>query len=82
VIINSILTLIIGSLFASIINLRNAESVIGRSESLTLVDRLHFLTFVYFIVLGIVAMCFFVRRECLEINKFFRLATAAVSFIS
>ncbi|CAK0746483.1 conserved membrane hypothetical protein [Gammaproteobacteria bacterium] len=62
-IVGSVLSAIVGSLFASIINLRTADSVIGGSESLTLVDRLHFITFLYFIILAIITITILINRE-------------------
>lgn len=70
--IGSILSAIVGSLFASIINLRAADTVIGRGESLTLVDRLHFVTFFYFILLGLIAMTVLVTRERWNIEGLYR----------
>ncbi|CAK0751607.1 conserved membrane hypothetical protein [Gammaproteobacteria bacterium] len=61
--INAVLSAMVGSIFATIINLRAADSVIGRSESLTLVDRLHFMTLMYFTLLGLVAIGVLITRE-------------------
>ncbi|CAK0754963.1 conserved membrane hypothetical protein [Gammaproteobacteria bacterium] len=70
--VGSVLSAIVGSLFAAVINLRTADAVIGRSESLTLVDRLHFVTFLYFIVLGMLAVRILTTRERWTAEKLYR----------
>ncbi|CAK0779024.1 conserved membrane hypothetical protein [Gammaproteobacteria bacterium] len=70
--VNAALSAMVGSLFAAVINLRAADTVIGRSEALTLVDRLHFITFLYFIVLGGCAMMILVTRERWNIGNLYR----------
>jgi len=67
--INAVLSTMVGSIFATIINLRAADSVIGRSESLTLVDRLHFMTLMYFTLLGLVAIGVLVTRDRWTIER-------------
>lgn len=71
----AILSAIVGSIFASIINLRTADAVIGRSESLTLVDRLHFITFLYFIIVGVLAIIVSITRERWQIDNLYRFVT-------
>ena len=48
------LALLVGSLFATVVNLRSTEAVIGRSDHFTLVDKIHVLIAVY-ILLGAIA---------------------------
>lgn len=40
-------SIIVGSLFAAIINMRASEGVLGHSEHLTLIDKIHILTIFY-----------------------------------
>lgn len=61
--INAIFSAMIGSTFAVVINLRASDGIIGYSETLTLVDRLHILTLIYFVLLGTVAIIVLVARE-------------------
>ncbi|MFN3076795.1 MAG: hypothetical protein ABT940_07950 [Alphaproteobacteria bacterium] len=49
----SVLSTVVGAMFAAIINLRAVDTIIGRSESITLVDRIHFVSVLYFVVLGL-----------------------------
>ena len=46
--------ILVGSLFAAIVNMRAAEGVLGRAEGLTLVDKIHVLT-IFFIIVGSLA---------------------------
>lgn len=61
--INGVFSAIIGSTFAVVINLRASDSIIGYSEALTLVDRLHILTLFYFVLLGLIAIIVLITRE-------------------
>jgi hypothetical protein len=55
------LALLVGSLFATVVNLRSTESVIGRSEHFTLVDKIHFTIALYILASAIAALVS--RRE-------------------
>jgi len=55
------LALLVGSLFATVVNLRSTESVIGRSEVFTLVDKIHFAIALYIIIAALAALAS--RRE-------------------
>jgi len=44
------MSIVVGSLFATLVNLRATEGVLGRSERLTLVDRIHLLALAHFLV--------------------------------
>lgn len=46
----------IGSLFAALLNMRVQETVIGRTEDLTLVDQIHIATILYIFGAGVVAV--------------------------
>ena len=59
---NTVNSLVVGALFATIINLRAVDAVLGRSEALTLVDRLHALSFFHFVVLGLISVWILVTR--------------------
>ncbi|WP_143842279.1 hypothetical protein [Nostoc sp. 106C] len=43
-------SLLVGCLFAALVNMRAPESVLGRTESLTLVDQIHIVAIVYIFV--------------------------------
>jgi hypothetical protein len=57
----TIANVVVGVLFAAIINLRASDAVMGRGESVTLADRLHFVTFAHFVALGALTMWVFIR---------------------
>ena len=40
-------SLLVGCLFSALVNMRGSESVLGRTESLTLVDQIHIIAIVY-----------------------------------
>jgi hypothetical protein len=54
--------LLVGSLFATIVNLRSTESVLGRTEDFTLVDKIHLLITVYILIAAMSALLS--RRLC------------------
>jgi len=54
--------LLVGSLFATIVNLRATESVLGRTEDFTLVDQIHLLITVYILIAAVSALLS--RRLC------------------
>jgi len=43
-------SLLVGCLFAALVNMRAPESVLGRTESLTLVDQIHIIAIVYIFI--------------------------------
>jgi hypothetical protein len=55
------LALLVGSLFATVVNLRSAESVIGRSDHFTLVDKIHLAIALYILAAAVAALAS--RRE-------------------
>lgn len=55
------LALLVGSLFATVVNLRSTESVIGRSDSFTLVDKIHLTIALYILIAALAALAS--RRE-------------------
>lgn len=50
------LALLVGSLFATVVNLRSTESVIGRSDHFTLVDKIHTVIAVYILAAALAAL--------------------------
>jgi hypothetical protein len=50
------LALLVGSLFATVVNLRSTEAVIGRSDHFTLVDKIHAVIAVYILGAALAAM--------------------------
>ena len=56
------LSLLVGSLFAVVVNLRAAEAIIGRTNTLTLVDKIHITTMVY--IFSAVTISAFSFRLC------------------
>src|SRR5258706_4928491 len=56
------LGLLVGSLFATIVNLRSTESVLGRTEDFTLVDQIHLLITVFVLIAA--ASALISRRLC------------------
>jgi len=55
------LALLVGSLFATVVNLRSTEAVIGRSDHFTLVDKIHTVIAVYILAAALAA--FVSRRD-------------------
>ena len=62
----SVFGVLVGALFATIMNLRAVDSIIGRSESITLVDRLHFMTLMYFVIAGVIGLFVLCMRNRLK----------------
>lgn len=56
------MSLLVGSLFAVVINLRALESVLGRTEGLTLVDNINIMTMVY--IFASVLIAIFSQKAC------------------
>src|SRR3954452_10433069 len=54
--------LLVGSLFATVVNLRSTEAVLGRTDDFTLVDKIHITISVYILVAAISALIS--RRLC------------------
>lgn len=44
-----------GALFTALINLRSTDAVLGRVENLTLMDKIHIVTMIFILVIGIIA---------------------------
>ena len=60
------MSLLVGSLFAVVINLRASESFLGRAGGFGLVDKIHILTMIYIFVAAIIAI--FSQKLC-EMKK-------------
>jgi len=56
------LGLLVGSLFATVVNLRSTEAVLGRTDDFTLVDKIHISIALYILVAAIFALIS--RRFC------------------
>ncbi|MEA2336149.1 MAG: hypothetical protein QOE82_156 [Thermoanaerobaculia bacterium] len=56
------LGLLVGSLFATVVNLRSTEAVLGRTDDFTLVDKIHISIALYILVAAIFALIS--RRLC------------------
>lgn len=50
------LALLVGSLFATVVNLRSTEAVIGRSDHFTLIDKIHVVIAVYILAAALAAL--------------------------
>ncbi len=50
------LAISVGALFATLLNMRSQESVLGRTDDLTLVDQIHIATILYILFTGIVSV--------------------------
>jgi hypothetical protein len=50
------LGLLVGSLFATVVNLRSTEAVLGRTDDFTLVDKIHITISVYILVAAVSAL--------------------------
>lgn len=53
---SSRISMLVGCLFATVVNMRASESVIGRTDSFTLVDRIHLLVAFFIFVSAVVAL--------------------------
>jgi hypothetical protein len=78
------LGLLVGSLFATVVNLRSTEAVLGRTDDFTLVDKIHITISVYILVAAVAAL---LSRHLCErdraalsrtIDKIFLLITAGI----
>jgi hypothetical protein len=78
------LGLLVGSLFATVVNLRSTEAVLGRTDDFTLVDKIHITISVYILVAAISAL---ISRHLCErdrialsrtVDKYSLLLTAAI----
>ena len=78
------LGLLVGSLFATVVNLRSTEAVLGRTDDFTLVDKIHISISLYILVAAISAL---ISRHLCErdraafsrtIDKYSLLVTAAL----
>jgi hypothetical protein len=56
------LGLLVGSLFATVVNLRSTEAVLGRTDDFTLVDKIHITISIYILIAAISALLS--RRLC------------------
>jgi len=55
--------LLVGCLFAAIVNMQQAESTLGLSEDITLTDKLHILSILYILVASLLALLAYLRCE-------------------
>jgi hypothetical protein len=78
------LGLLVGSLFATVVNLRSTEAVLGRTDDFTLVDKIHITISLYILVAAISAL---ISRHLCEhdriafsrtVDKYSLLVTAAI----
>lgn len=80
-------SLLVGCLFAALVNMRAPESVLGRTESLTLVDQIHIVAIIYIFVAALATVLSRLMNESgqgkqalwLDRRLFFRVLT--ISFI-
>ncbi len=56
------MVVLVGSLFATVISLRASEAVLGSSESLSLLDKIHIVAMVYIFIAALIAV--FARKTC------------------
>jgi len=63
---NTRMSVLVGSLFAVLVNMRASEAVLGRSADFTLVDRIHLMIAFYILVAAFVA---FLSRRLAEQNR-------------
>ncbi len=55
--------LLVGCLFAAIVNMQQAESTLGLSEEITLTDMIHIISILYILVSSLLAMLAYLRCE-------------------
>lgn len=55
--------LLVGCLFAAIVNMQQAESTLGLSEDITLTDKLHILSILYILAASLLALLAYLRCE-------------------
>jgi hypothetical protein len=81
------LGLLVGSLFATVVNLRSTEAVLGRTDDFTLVDKIHITISLYILVAAVSAL---ISRHLCErdrvalsqtIDKYSLLVTAAIFLV-
>jgi len=78
------LGLLVGSLFATVVNLRSTEAVLGRTDDFTLVDKIHITISLYILVAAISALIsrYLCDRERVAlsrtVDKYSLLVTAAI----
>jgi len=53
---SSRISMLVGCLFATVVNMRASESVIGRTDSFTLIDQIHLLVALFIFVSAVVAL--------------------------
>jgi hypothetical protein len=65
------LGLLVGSLFATVVNLRSTEAVLGRTDDFTLVDKIHITIALYILVGAIFALIsrHFCERERIALSR-------------
>lgn len=77
---SSRISMLVGCLFATVVNMRASESVIGRTDSFTLVDQIHLLVAFFVFVSAVVALA--TRRSEAErakrIDRWAAIASVAV----
>ncbi len=56
------MVVLVGALFATVISLRASEAVLGRTESLSLVDKIHIVAMVYIFIAALIAVL--ARKAC------------------
>ena len=74
---SSRISMLVGCLFATVVNMRASESVIGRTDSFTLVDQIHLLVAAFIFVSAVVALA--TRRAEAERARRIDRTTALVS---
>ena len=55
--------LLVGCLFAAIVNMQQAESTLGMSEDITLTDKIHIISILYILVASLLALLAYLRCE-------------------
>lgn len=55
--------LLVGCLFAAIVNMQQAESTLGLSEDITLTDKIHIISILYILVASLLALLAYLRCE-------------------
>lgn len=79
--------LLVGCLFSALVNMRASESVIGRTESLTLVDQIHIIAIVYFFAAALATVVSRITTErgqfkqALEVDRQVLFRSFALSFV-
>lgn len=55
--------LLVGCLFAAIVNMQQAESTLGQSEDITLTDMIHIISILYILLASVLAMVAYLRCQ-------------------